>query len=176
MAKEETKNIITKETIEKELKALNKADIRSTMVYIAAMTVFFVPLSIIPIYLFFSVPRKTILLGIGCFLGSFVLLLPVLINLFFLAKVINEARLLKQGDWFVDIDQVRYKTQEIKYRHTSNVLYFYRYERVASGGVNFQLASQDDRFYLVIYKKKKPCVVLHYSQKAYEYHESLRGN
>ena len=108
MAKEETKNIITKETIEKELKALNKADIRSTMVYIAAMTVFFVPLSIIPIYLFFSVPRKTILLGIGCFLGSFVLLLPVLINLFFLAKVINEARLLKQGEWFVDIDQVRY--------------------------------------------------------------------
>ena len=37
MAKNETKNIITKEAIEKELKFLNKADIRSSLVLIAVM-------------------------------------------------------------------------------------------------------------------------------------------
>ena len=193
MAKDETKNIITKETIEKELKFLNKADIRSSLVMIAVMAVIFVPLSIIPIYIFFSVGRKTILLGICCFLGFLVFLLPIFLNLISLVKAINEAHLLKKGDWFVDTDEVRYKTEEVEHRHTIDVLYFYRYGRVVSGGVErrhtidvlyfyrygrvvsggaeFQLASQDDAFYLVIYKKKKPSIVLHYSQKMYEYRE-----
>ena len=178
MAKDETKNIITKETIEKELKFLNKADIRSSLVMIAVMAVIFVPLSIMPIYIFFSVGRKTILLGICCFLGFLVFLLPIFLNLIPLVKAINEAHLLKKGDWFVDTDEVRYKTEEVEHRHTIvehrhtiDVLYFYRYGRVVSGGAEFQLASQDDAFYLVIYKKKKPSVVLHYSQKMYEYRE-----
>ena len=171
MAKDETKNIITKETIEKELKFLNKADIRSSLVLIAVMALIFVPLSIIPIYIFFSVGRKTILLGICCFLGFLVFLLPIFLNLISLAKAINEAHLLKKGDWFVDVDEVRYKTEELEHKHTIDVLYFYRYERVVSGGAEFQLASQDDVFYLVIYKKKKPSIVLHYSQKMYEYRE-----
>ena len=171
MAKNETKNIITKEAIEKELKFLNKADIRSSLVLIAVMALIFVPLSIIPIYIFFSVGRKTILLGICCFLGFLVFLLPIFLNLIPLVKAINEAHLLKKGDWFVDVDEVRYKTEELEHKHTIDVLYFYRYERVVSGGAEFQLASQDDVFYLVIYKKKKPSVVLHYSQKMYEYQE-----
>ena len=171
MAKNETKNIITKETIEKELKFLNKADIRSSLVLIAVMAVVFLPLSLLPIYIFLSVGRKTILLGICCFLGFSVFLLPIFFNLISLLKSINEAHLLKKGDWFVDIDEVRYKTEEIEHRHTIDVLYFYRYERVVSGGIEFQLASQDDAFYLVIYKKKKPSVVLHYSLKMYEYQE-----
>ena len=171
MAKNETKNIITRETIEKELKFLNKADIRSSLVLIAVMTVFFLPLSILPIYIFFSVGKKTILLGICCFLSFSVFLLPIFFNLIPLVKAINEAHLLKKGDWFVDVDEVRYKTEELEHKHTIDVLYFYRYERVVSGGAEFQLASQDDVFYLVIYKKKKPSVVLHYSQKMYEYQE-----
>ena len=138
---------------------------------IAVMAVIFVPLSIIPIYIFFSVGRKTILLGICCFLGFLVFLLPIFSNLISLVKAINEAHLLKKGDWFVDTDEVRYKTEEVEHRHTIDVLYFYRYGRVVSGGADFQLASQDDVFYLVIYKKKKPSVVLHYSQKMYEYKE-----
>ena len=171
MAKDETKNIITREIIEKELKFLNKADIRSSLVLIAVMTLIFVPLSIIPIYIFFSVGGKTILLGSCCFLFFLVFLLPIFLNLIPLVKAINEAHLLKKGDWFVDIDEVRYKTEELEYKHPIDVLYFYRYERVVSGGAEFQLASQDDAFYLVIYKKKKPRVVLHYSQKMYEYQE-----
>ena len=171
MAKDETKNIITRETIEKELKFLNKADIRFSLVLIAVMTVIFVPLSIISIYIFFSVGRKTILLGIFCFLSFSGFLLPIFLNLISLVRAINEAHLLKKGAWFVDVDKVRYKTEELQRRHTTYVLYFCRYKRVVSGGADFQLASQDDAFYLVIYKKKKPSVVLHYSQKMYEYRE-----
>ena len=63
MAKNETKNIITKEAIEKELKFLNKADIRSSLVLIAVMALIFVPLSIMPIYIFFSVSKKKYSLG-----------------------------------------------------------------------------------------------------------------
>ena len=171
MAKNETKNIITRETIEKELKFLNKADIRSYLVLIAVMTVIFLPLSILPIYIFFSVGKKTILLGICCFLSFSVFLLPIFFNLISLVKAIKEAHLLKKGDWFVDVDEVRYKTEELEHKHTIDVLYFYRYERVVSGGAEFQLASQGDAFYLVTYKMKKPSVVLHYSQKLYEYQE-----
>ena len=101
MAKNETKNIITKETIEKELKFLNKADIRSSLVLIAVIAVVFLPLSLLPIYIFLSVGRKTILLGICCFLGFSVFLLPIFFNLISLLKSINEAHLLKKGDWFI---------------------------------------------------------------------------
>ena len=171
MAENETKNIITRETIEKELKFLNKAEIRLFLILAVVITVICVPLSTLPIRIFYSDVRKTILLGICCFLGFLVFLLPIFLILIDLLKAINEAHLLKKVDWFVDIDEVRYKTEEAEHKRTIKVLYFYRYERVVSNRVEFQLTSQDDAFYLVIYKKKKPSVVLHYSQKMYEYQE-----
>lgn len=171
MPDKETKNILTGEMLKKELAFLNKADMRYSLVLTVAMAVVFVPLSILPLYTFFSAEQKTVLFGIGCFLGCFVLLLPILICLFSLVRAIRDARLLKAGDWFVDVDEVRHKAEELRHKHTEDVLYFSRYGRLVSGGVAFQLASPGDAFYLVLYNKKKPTAVLHYSQKLYEYRE-----
>ena len=171
MDKKETKNIITRETVEKELKRLNKAEIHSFLVLFIVMTLVCVPVSILLIYGFFSVGRHIVLLGIGCFLLSFALLIPVVIQLVSLITALNETQLLKNGDWFVDVDELQYKTEEMEQRHTINVLHFYKHGRVVSGDVSYQLASQGDPFYLVVYKKKKPRVALYYSQKLYEYRE-----
>ena len=171
MDKKETKNIITRETVEKELTRLNKADIHLSLVLLIFMTVVEVPLSILPICLFFAVGEQMVLLGIGCFLLSFALLIPVVIQLVSLITALNETQLLKNGDWFVDVDELQYKTEEMERRHTINVLYFYKHGRVGSDDTEYQLASQGDAFYLVVYKKKKPRVALHYFQKLYEYRE-----
>lgn len=171
MAKEETKNIITRETVEKELKRLNKAEIHAFLVLFIVMTLVCVPVSILLIYGFFSVGRHIVLLGISCFLLSFALLIPVVILLVSLIQAINEKKLLKNGDWLVDVDEVQYKMEEVERRHTIKVFYFYKYGRRAAGDVEYQLASQGDAFYLVVYKKKKPRAVLNYSQKLYEYRE-----
>ena len=50
----QTKNVITRDFIEKELRFYNTADIRSTLVLCGGLSLFFVPLTIGAVYGFFA--------------------------------------------------------------------------------------------------------------------------
>lgn len=169
----QTKNIITKESIYKELRFLNGADIRSACVVLAVMLIIFIPLSIMPIYIFCSIGQKTFLVGLLCFACTLIFLIPIGYWVYSLIKAIAQSKIIKNRAFSIVIDEVSYKQEELEHRHMIKVLYFRQYGRVVSGNTEYQLASGDDAFYLVIYHTKKPMVALHYSMKMYQLEDDI---
>ena len=167
MAKE-TKNTITYESCRSELLRWAKGDFLSDAVLLGVMLLIFVPLFVLCIYL-----SKTMLV-----LGIVFALICAVAPIVFAFRIIGDVitlRLIKQGGFSVSEDTVCYLSKgEIPQKYSEgrasvDVIYFTKYGRYVASGMNFDLASVGDMFYLVILHTKKEKAVFAYNSVMYEY-------
>lgn len=165
----QTKIIITREWVEKELKFYNTADIRSTLVSGAAVSLLFLPIAIGFDYGFFiwieNAPLKIILpILTFAFFGC-----PIWIHICWLIKPLKERKLIKRGDFDIVIREVLYMEERTVRRNKWNYLYFSGFKEPTPVFPN-DLVSAGDKFYVVYFKTTNK-IAREYSTKMYEYKE-----
>ena len=167
MAKQ-TKNILTRDGVEKELRALNKAEKRANLALFAVSTFFFLPGAVLSVYgicsEFSSTPLK-ILLSVFC--GG-IMSSPFWLTLWSLALVRKEKKLLDRGEFYITVKPLLYKSEDLVHRRLEEFLHFEGFRRIAVPHTTFQLASQGEDFYLIYYGGKKEITLL-YAADMYEY-------
>ena len=163
----QTRNVITREIIEKELRFYNTADIRSNLVMIGVMALVCVPLIAMMVYIsceiFSSVWLEVVFsVLLGGLMGT-----PIWWNLFLLCRSLFDRRLLMRGDFEIVTRDLLYKQETTAHRHVRNKFHFSDFNDTEVGNLIFQLACAGDEFYIVHYKTKKEIQLL-YSTKMYE--------
>lgn len=164
----QTKNIITRELIEKELRFYNTADIKSALVMLGPVSLFFLPITVGFMYgILSSIKIENILFKVvlALLVGS-ITSSPIWLYLVSLRTALAERRLLLRGEFDVVVREVLYKSEKIVHRHTEEFLHFNDFKEISVDHTTFQLASQGDIFYIVHYKSKNYIKLL-YSDKMY---------
>lgn len=162
----QTKNIITREWIEKELRFYNTADIKSRLVLCSVFTVIFLPITIALVYGItksFNIVLAEIVLSI--FIGG-ITSSPIWGFFLLIRNALCERKMLARGEFDIVTCDVSYKSQEMVHRHMEEYLHFCGFNKISVGHTTFQLASAGDTFYIVHYKGKKD-IKLFYSAKMY---------
>ncbi|MBE6577960.1 MAG: hypothetical protein E7653_07500 [Ruminococcaceae bacterium] len=167
----QTKNIITREWVEKELRFYNKADIRSTLFLMGVFFVLFIPLAAVAVSGVVQLVEKVWLEIVLSVLFAGFMYIPVWAHLFVLTKFLRERKLLLCGDFDIVTRAVSYKSEKLTRRNTEELLHFSGFKEISVGHTEYQLASQGDEFYIVHYKGSD-AVKLLYSSKMYEYIET----
>lgn len=165
----QTKNIITREWVEKELRFYNKADMRSALVFLCASALFFVPLTILLVYGIISVWGnffKAVLLSVAVVLIS----APLWGFVLSLGQALKERKLLLRHDYEITTRSLLYKSEERVNRQRQECLHFLNFEKIQVDHTIFQLSEKSDDFYIVNYKGSKK-IKLCYSAKMYDYKE-----
>ncbi len=168
-----TKNIITRESIEKTLKESNKLCMRMDVMMLGIPSVVCLPVSLLLFSIVDIYPDGMIFFPILHILIAVSMLGPII---YWAVPVIQDIRnmiLLKHEEFSIVVDEVAYKAEEPHGKSVAQFFYFHRYGRVYAGDVAYQLSSNEDAFYLVVYHTKKPKVVIAYSQKMYEFQGTL---
>ena len=166
----QTKNIITREWVEKELRFYNTADIRYFSVLVIIMAVFFVPLTVgSVVYLCSWCESMLINILFAVFVGA-VFSSPVLALLFMLILRLNERKLLNRGDFEITKSWVLYKSERTRSRHSEMLLHFPRFKEAVVDAISYELAEPGDEYYIVHYKSQKT-IRFFYPTKRYEYKE-----
>lgn len=171
----QTKNIITKESIAKELRFLSGADIRTAIILGVVSSVFCIPLTIGSVLAIFKEFNNIIIEIILCILIGGICILPVAVTAFIIVKRLMERRLIDKGEFEISTRELLYKEEKYERRgrhhRTVKVLHFSGFEVATLGGTVYQLAAAEDKFYLVHYRGKSS-VMLFYPAKMYEYREN----
>ena len=163
----ETKNILTRESCQKELVRWAKGEMLPDIVLLVVMLLIFVPLFVACIYL-----AKNILV-LGIILALICTAAPV-VFVYRIVCAIMKLRLVKQGTFSIVRDTVsRISRGEVpknysEGRRTVDVVYFTKYGRYTSLRTPFDLSSAGDEFYLVILHGKKDQIVFAYHSMMYE--------
>ncbi len=165
-----TKEIITKDFIEKELRFYNKADIRSTLVLMGALSLFFVPLTIGVLYAIIKVFENLALKVLLCVLAGGIFLIPIIYNFFLLQSYLEERELLRGGYFNVKAIKLNGKSEKIVNRRDAKFLHFEDFKEFQTEYTVYDLASVGDEFYIVHYITKRNIKLL-YPAKMYEYKE-----
>lgn len=172
---EQTKNIITRETVKKELLFVNGADIRTAIIGGVILSPLCIPLAVGSISEIIKEFNNVIIEIVVCFLLGVILILPVAAIVFTIITKLLNRRSIDKGEFEITARELLYKEEKYERRgrhhRTVKVLHFSDFDVVTSGGTVYQLASADDRFYLVHYRGKSS-VLLFYPEKMYEYKES----
>lgn len=166
----QTKNVITRELIERELRYYNTANIRSALVLCAALSPLFVPLTVGTVCGVFALLKNTLLIILLSVLIGGLASAPIWIKLLALIRSLRDRKLIQNGDFAIVICEVQYKGEKPVHRHTEKFLHFNEFEEVLVENVNYDIVSQGDEFYIVHYKGHTTIKLL-YSLKMYEYRE-----
>ena len=166
----QTKNVITREFIEKELRFYNTADIRSTLVLCGALSLIFVPFTVGIVYGFFTLLKTTWLKILFSVLLGALTSAPVWLNLLSLIINLKKRKLLRNGDFDIAVCEVQYKDEKLVQRHTEKFLHFVGFKEKSVGNVDYDLSSQGDEFYIIYYKGLTDIEFI-YSLKMYEFRE-----
>ena len=166
----QTKNPITREFVEKELRFNNTATIRYALVICAVTLPLFVPIAIVSVgaigsYVVQPILRLFLSVVLGAFIsaGAWIPLTVLLVSLL-------EYRRLKKGAFSVVECTLNHKRERMVQRHVEEVLGFDGFKEISVGHTQFQLATPGDVFYVVHYHGKRS-IELCYSSKMYEYRE-----
>ena len=159
---------LTRDGVEKVLRSLNKAEKRSILALFAVSTFFFLPGAVLSIYgicsEFSSTPLKILL---SVFIGGLISS-PFWLALWSLALVRKEKKLLDRGEFYITVQPLLYKSEDLVQRRLEEFLHFEGFRRIAVTHTTFQLASQGEDFYLIYYRGKKEITLL-YAADMYEY-------
>ena len=164
----QTKNILTRAFVEKELRFYNKADIRGTILVGLALALIFVP--IVLIVLSFvdasSLPQRLFMQALTVFgLG-----LPVWVYAYSLCCHLVVKRRLNRGEFEIVRRKVTYKSEKIVHRHTETFLSFEGFRDISVDSTTNNLTSPGDVFFIVRYQNENRIRLL-YPEKMYEYKE-----
>ncbi len=164
----QTKNVISREWVERELRFYNTADIRYTLVLSIAFTPFFVLFAVLSAYSVCSsienILLKIVLSIIACGITSS----PIWFILFVLRNAFAERKMLQRGEFDIVTREVLYKSEKAVNRHIVELLHFQDFKEISVSHTIFQLSSVGDTFYIIHYKTKNVIKLL-YSAKMYEY-------
>ena len=171
-----TKNIITKETIAKELLIKNTKDIRTAGI-ISGIWGVIVLIIFSTIYSLVFINNEVSVFGWIVYLFS--LLLCIGIWLLFTATIpvtISQNKKLKAGNFSVLTDEVLYKQERTVVRHrkyiTEKIFHFQKFGDIRIySNTYYQITSQNDKFYLVVYDPNSKIPQTYYPAKMYEYKE-----
>lgn len=163
-----TKNVITREWVEKELRFYNGADLRSVAVTLPVMALVFIPLTALIVSGVSSeVERVWLKILISVLIGALTSC-PAWGCLCSLYFGLREKRMLQNGEFEIVTREVLYKIEKPVRRHMEEFLGFDDFGEVLVGHTDYQLAAAGDLFYIVRYKGRKKVRLL-YSAKMYEY-------
>ena len=163
----QTKNVITRAFIEKELRFYNTADIKSALVSFGVLTPIFLPITIGITYGILSFLKNVLIKIVLSVMVGGLTSVPIWINLLALFRALSERNLLIRGDVDIVTRDVSYKSEQLIHRHIEEYLHFHDFKEVSVEHTVFLLASAGDTFYIVHYKAKKDIKLL-YSTKMYE--------
>lgn len=167
----QTKQIITKDGIEKELRFYNKANIRSTLVLYGILSLLLIPIAVLLIFEIRSLTDSLLWEIVFCTFFSLLVISPLALGFSSLYRGLAERKLINQGAFDVLTREVSYKSEEYIRRRCVEQLHFVGFQAVEAGHTIFQLTSEGDTFYLVVYRTEKPAIKLFYPAKIYEYRE-----
>ena len=166
----QTKQVITREWVEKELRFYNGADIRSSLVLCGAVSLVFLPLTVMVVWgtaqLFESLWLNVIVsIPVGGGLSA-----PIWLNLLSLGRSLAERRWLARGEFEIVRRSVLYKDEIHGGNRVEKRLHFEGLRAKAVDNTVFQLASQGDDFYIVHYRGRRSVTLL-YAAGMYEYRD-----
>ena len=166
----QTKNVITREWVEKELRFYNTADIRSTLVWGGAVSLVTLPLAVFLIRAILTHLSGVFSIAYALLIGV-MFISPTWVFLFGICKHLAKRKMLQKGEFEIVERAVLYKKEKLVHRHTEECLCFLGFKERSVNHTTYQLASKDDVFYVVYYKPRKDIEML-YSAKMYEYREN----
>lgn len=166
----QTKNELTRELLEKELRFYNTADIRSTLLWGGILALFFVPITIGFVRWIPSQVNSAFLAAVLCIAGGVLASYPVWVYVLSLARSLRERKMLSGGDFDVTVRALSYKSEKMVNQHLREYLHFEGFKAISVPHVMFQMASVDDEYYIVYYRTKN-IIKLLYPTKIYEYKE-----
>ncbi len=164
LVEKQTKNIITREWVGKELLFYNTASIKHTAVCLAAVILLFGVFSLLTSA--FSYEMAIVSCLVGC--------IPMIVILVLLIRLLKERKQLKNGGFEIVICPLLYKEEKLvrsgRSHRMQEMFHFEGFNEVWANHTEYQLASMDDEFYIVHYKGSKEARMV-YPLKMYEYKE-----
>ena len=154
-----TKNILTRESIAKDLAANLKGEFAMSLFFSILFSVIFIPMIIGCFYALFWEVDNVILAvakAVVCLIFIVCFSLPIILNIIPLVSAIIKKRKLKRGEFDVIVRELSYKREV--YRHKGGVerrFVFVGFKEVAVMQNVYQFSSSDDEFYLVVFSGKK---------------------
>lgn len=168
-----TKNIITRESITKDLRLLKRAELRTLTTLFLGVSIVFLPLATLfarwfhsEELLLYPAVQTLFAVFIWCVFAS-----PALVVLFPFLRRLSEQRLLKNGCFEVVVRPLSYKQELLVHRHIKECFVFRELLPVTVDHTNYQLASSGDEFYIVHISGRKH-VELFYPLSMYDYKET----
>ncbi|MBQ9112035.1 MAG: hypothetical protein IJY08_00465 [Clostridia bacterium] len=186
--KRETKRIITRQEIIKNLRSDNMAGVAMYVGILLVGLIIFVPLDVLIISefagsflrMFSSIGNFLISLGIiiTCMVFTSV---PVISAIGVIDVVVKMSK-ISNGNFLIEEDKIEIKTIETRLRLAYRrlryvdeyVFYFRRGGRYVPSRETYEESETDDIFYVVRYDTKKPKALYVYNTKKYEYCERER--
>ena len=163
----ETKYVLTREACHEELIRWAKGSLIPDAVFLAVISLIFVPLFVTCVFAAKYIPVLGIILALTCTVAPAFLVYKTVCD-------IIRLRLVRKGSFSIVRDTVsRISKGEVpknysEGRHTVDVVYFTKYGRCASINTPFDLSGVGDEFYLVILHGKKDKIVFTYHSLMYE--------
>ena len=172
MTKKPTKNIITRASVEEELRFLNTADIRFIIAEIALFSLLLVPLTVLLLWSAFAFFSPSPIVIVISFLLVIALDFPYFIEGRNLARRFTERKQIKKGEFEITRSQLSYKNEVQMRRHSEYRFYFSRFAHYVVGKSRYELFEGGDEFYLVHYRKGDVIQII-YPLKTHEYQEAV---
>ena len=171
----ETKNVITKETIAKDLQTEDK---KSSRVLLIIALVYVVVVSSVLLTVYFLGLKNSEIGAIGYvifFVCVFICLLPLLS---IISVLVTGAKGQKDSNFYVITDAVLYKEEKtkktIRRRHSflvKKVIHLCKCGEVEVNSTCYQITSENDVFYVVVSRREPKLTLKCYPAKMYEYVE-----
>lgn len=167
----QTKNIITREWVEKELRFYSMADIKASILMCGILSTIFIALAVVMDVLVIEGAHNLIFEIVFCVLWTSLSLIPVVISVVSLCESIAKRKLFLSGEFDITTHAVSYKYEKVTRRNTILFLVFPGFKDRAVGNTTYFHAAIGDEFYIVHYRtnKAKKRAELVYSTKMYEY-------
>jgi len=161
----QTKNVITREWVEKELRFYNTAGLKYATVGFAAVLLVF------GVFSLFALAFSYEMAIVSCLFGC----IPMVAILIVLIRHIKERKKLKNGELEIVIRPLLYKDEKLvrsgRNHKMQEMFHFDGFDEVWANHTEYQLAGMDDEFYIVHYKGSKKAEMV-FPLKMYEYKES----
>lgn len=166
----QTKNPLTRQEIERELYALNKADIRAAAVMLGVTILILAPIASIITVITVSATGHFAIKAAIIIITDGLSLVPVAAMLVGVIHAFTDRKLLQNGGFDIVTRELQYKEEKIVGRHLERFFHFQGFYPTTVGTTTYQLADQGDEYYIVHYKGKK-FIKLIYSAKMYDLKE-----
>lgn len=163
----QTKSIITRESIQNDLRFQNTAEIRGA-VYSGFMLVFVY----LPLIIFLIVISEMI--SVQLFLTVLLVLSPIILYAVYLYTVLSQRKKIADGEFMVVTAELSYKSETIINRRHVELLHFAGFRKCSVNHTIFQLADAGDEYYLVHFPDKTDIALL-YPTEQYEYKSPPRS-